>query len=269
MEILKLPVVSGKKIYFTSDFHLGTPNRNKSFEREKKIIEWLDIIKPDCQALFLMGDIFDFWFEYKHVAPKGFVRFLGKIAEFTDSGIEVYFFTGNHDMWMFDYLPLELNVKIFRKPVKLLYGNKKFFLHHGDGLGPFDKKYKLIKTFFNSRTCQKMFSFLHPSVGFWIATTWSSKSRKANHKNDEIFLGEREWLLQYSKSVEEKEHFDIYVFGHRHLKMEVPINPNSMYINLGEWMSNPHFLSISDAEVELISVNSFLKLNPKRCLNQA
>ncbi|MFQ3577330.1 MAG: UDP-2,3-diacylglucosamine diphosphatase, partial [Cytophagales bacterium] len=205
---------------------------------------------------------------YKHVAPKGFIRFLGKIAELTDSGIQVFFFTGNHDMWMFDYLPQELNVKIFRKPLKLFYDNKKFFLHHGDGLGSFDQKYKFIKWFFNSRICQKMFAFLHPMVGFWIATTWSSKSRKANHKNDEVFLGEKEWLLQFAKSNEEKEHFDYYVFGHRHLKMEVSVGKNSKYINLGEWFSSPYFLVVSETEVDLLAVNEFLIHKSRKCLNQ-
>jgi len=176
--------MSAKKIYFASDFHLGVPSYEKSLEREKLLVKWLDEIKKDAEEVYLMGDLFDFWFEYKHAAPKGFVRLLGKIAEITDSGIPVYLFTGNHDMWMFDYLPKEIGVKIYREPIEKKFGSKTFYLGHGDGLGPGDKGYKFIKKVFANKFCQWLFARLHPNLGIGMAHYWSRKSRVANG-NDE------------------------------------------------------------------------------------
>lgn len=250
MHTINIQLDPTKKIYFASDFHLGAPNHQISLERERKIIRWLDTIKHDAQAIFLIGDIFDFWFEYKHVIPKGFVRFIGKLAELADSGIELIFFTGNHDMWMFDYFQSQFKVQLYRKPVSLLCNGKKIFLHHGDGLGPYDKKYKIIKFFFNSKVCQWLFAKLHPYIGFTIATTWSHKSRIANHDNDEIFLGEKEWLWQFVKDYQKKAPHDYYVMGHRHLFMKLPIDTSSMYINLGEWVKNSNYASFDGTTLE-------------------
>jgi UDP-2,3-diacylglucosamine hydrolase len=261
MEFIELPIIPNKKIYFASDFHLGAPDRKSSTERERKIIAWLSAIKSGCQSLFLLGDIFDFWFEYKNVIPKGYIRFLAKIAEFVDNGIAVYFFTGNHDMWMFNYLEDEIGVKIIRDSVKLTYNNKKFYLHHGDGLGKYDIKYSIIKKFFRSKPCQKLFACLHPQIGFWIATTWSEKSRKANQKYDEVFLGEEEWLIKFIKCNEKKEHFDYYIFGHRHLNLFLDIDEHTKYINLGQWFSKPYFLEVWENQTNLISVDEFLYLS--------
>lgn len=228
----------GKKIYFASDFHLGTPSLEKSFAREKKIIKWLDEIKPTTHALFLVGDIFDFWFEYKHAIPKGFTRFLAKIAEFTDAGIPVYFFTGNHDMWMFDYFEQELNVKILYKPVSFSVGEKQFYVGHGDGLGPKDYSYKLLKWFFASKVCQFLFARVHPNFGIGLATMWSRRSRLSNTVKDDIFLHDKEWLYIYSNEVEAKKHHDYYIFGHRHLPLEMQLkNENARYVNIGEWVN--------------------------------
>jgi UDP-2,3-diacylglucosamine hydrolase len=226
-----------KKIYFASDFHLGAPTYEKSLAREKEICAWMDFIKPSCQELFLVGDIFDFWFEYKHAIPKGFVRLQAKIASFTDDGIPVHFFTGNHDMWIFDYIPKELGVELHRKPIQRNLFGKKVFIGHGDGLGPGDLKYKFLKKFFDSKICQWAFARFHPNFGIGLAN-WSSKSsRKSTGTKDEVFLGEKdEWLVQFCKEKIQEEHFDLFIFGHRHLPLNIPINENSVYHNLGDWI---------------------------------
>jgi UDP-2,3-diacylglucosamine hydrolase len=227
-----------KKIYFASDFHLGVPSYEKSLQREKLIVKWLDEIKQDAEEIYLMGDVFDFWFEYKHSVPKGFIRLLGKIAEITDSGISVHFFTGNHDMWMFDYLPKELNITIHRQPITKNYNGKKFYLGHGDGLGPGDHGYKFIKKVFANKFAQWMFARVHPNLGIGMANFWSRKSRVSNGPKDEAFHGEEnEWLVVYSKEILKKEHFDYFIFGHRHLPLDIKLAENSRYINLGEWVN--------------------------------
>ncbi len=227
-----------KKIYFASDFHLGVPNHASSLEREKRIVRWLDEVKQDAQEIFIMGDLFDFWFEYKHSVPKGFVRLLGKIAEITDSGISVTLFTGNHDMWMFDYLPKEIGVTIYREPIERTYNGKIFLLGHGDGLGPGDKGYKFIKKVFANKFCQWLFARIHPNFGIGMANYWSRKSRVSNNGGDKIFLGEeKEWLVVYCKQILEKKQYDYFIFGHRHLPLDIKLSENSRYINLGEWVN--------------------------------
>ena len=188
------------KIYFASDFHLGVPDYKKSLEREKIIVAWLDMIKTDAKELYLLGDVFDFWFEYKTVVPRGYVRLLGKLAELSDSGIQIYYFTGNHDMWTFDYLEKELNVTIYRKPIEKTYSSKSFYIGHGDGLGPGDHGYKFIKKVFSNKFSQWLFARLHPNAGIGIAEYFSKKSRVATGISDEKFLGEeKEWLVIHSK----------------------------------------------------------------------
>jgi UDP-2,3-diacylglucosamine hydrolase len=227
----------GKKIYFASDFHLGVPDYESSLAREKKVVKWLDEIKSDAEEIYLLGDVFDFWFEYKTVVPRGYVRLLGKIAELTDKGIIVHYFTGNHDMWTFDYLSKELNVKIYREPIEVEYNGKQFYIGHGDGLGPGDHGYKFIKKVFSSKISQWLFARLHPNAGIGLAEYFSKKSRVATGISDEKFLGEeKEWLIIHSKEILEKKHFDYLIFGHRHLPLDFPINGKSRYINLGDWI---------------------------------
>ena len=225
-----------KKIYFASDFHLGAPNVSKSFERELRICSWLDSIEPDCEHLFLMGDVFDFWFEYKHVVPKGYIRILGRLAKFTDRGIPITLFTGNHDMWAFDYLENEIGIKIYRKPIDIILKGKKFHLGHGDGLGPGDYKYKFLMKIFETRFCQRLFGFVHPNIGIGLADFLSKRSRAKTGHTDEIFLGEeKEWLIQYCKEKQEINPVDFYLFCHRHLPIEYKLN-GAVYINIGDWI---------------------------------
>jgi len=236
--IESLESLNGKKIFFASDFHLGVPNYSESLDREKRIIRWLDAIKKDAHSIYLLGDIFDFWFEYKHAIPKGFIRLQGKLAELRDAGIPIIFFTGNHDMWMFDYFKDELGIPIYRDPQLLHVGVHKLLVGHGDGLGPGDTTYKFLKKIFNSKVCQWLFARLHPNFGIGIATYWSRKSRIANMKREESFQGEEgEFLLSYCREYERITHHDFYIFGHRHLPLDLKINESSRYINLGEWVN--------------------------------
>lgn len=226
-----------KNIYFASDFHLGAPNYEKSLEREKAICAWMDFIRPTCEELFLVGDIFDFWFEYKHAIPKGFIRLQGKIAEFTDAGIPVHFFTGNHDMWIFDYIPKELGVSLYREPIERTFNGKKFLIGHGDGLGPGDHKYKFLKKVFASKVSQWLFARVHPNLGIGVANYSSRSSRAKTGTSDEKFIGiENEWLAIYCKEQNQLQERDYYVFGHRHLPLSIAIEPNARYINLGDWI---------------------------------
>ncbi len=240
------------KIYFASDFHLGAPDYESSLIREKRIVRWLDEIKNDASEIFLVGDLFDFWFEYKRAIPKGFVRLQGKIAEITDSGIPVHVFTGNHDMWIFDYLPKELGVKLYREPVIREWNGKKFYIGHGDGLGPGDKGYKFLKKVFASPVCQWLFARLHPNFGIWLADLSSRKSRSSTGTSDEVFLGEEnEWLAVYAKEYLKKEHIDYFVFGHRHLPLQLKVGENATYFNIGEWINYNTYLVFDGDKCEL------------------
>jgi UDP-2,3-diacylglucosamine hydrolase len=244
----------GSNIYFASDFHLGVPSYEKSLEREKNLVAWLDHIRPDAKEIFLVGDIFDFWFEYKHAIPKGFVRLQGKIAELTDTGIPVHVFTGNHDMWIFDYLPKELGVSLYRKPITRDFYGKKFLIGHGDGLGPGDKGYKILKKVFENKLCQWAFARLHPNFGIGLANYSSRKSRAATGREDEIFTGPKnEWLVSYCNEVLTTEHMDHFVFGHRHLPLQIELGSNSLYTNLGDWLIYNTFAVFDGNEMKMFT----------------
>lgn len=249
-EVVHLP--SDKKIYFASDFHLGVPDAATSLERERKIIRWLESIQHDAHSIYLLGDIFDFWFEYRNAIPKGFIRVQGKLAQLKDDGINIFLFTGNHDMWMFDYFPTELGIPIYKKPIELVVGGQVLLIGHGDGLGPGDTSYKFLKKFFDSKVCQWLFARIHPNLGIGIARYWSRNSRIANMKREEKFKGEEnEFLLTYCHEVEKIQHHDYYIFGHRHLPLDLSVGPDSKYINLGEWVHFCTFASYDGRSVEL------------------
>lgn len=230
-------IPAGKKIYFASDNHLGAPTAEASRPREQKFVAWLDDVKQDAAAIFLLGDLFDFWFEYKTVVPKGFTRTLGKLAEITDSGIPVYYFVGNHDLWMHGYFEEELNIPVYHSPKEFTFNDKTFFIGHGDGLGPGDKGYKRMKKVFTNPFSRWFFRWLHPDLGVKLAQYMSVKNKLISGDEDAKFLGEdNEWLVQYSRKKLQEKHRDYFVFGHRHLPLEIKLNDTSTYFNLGDWI---------------------------------
>ncbi len=232
-----ITVPSGKKVYFASDNHLGAPTREISLPREKKFVRWLDRAGQDAAAIFLLGDLFDFWFEYKTVVPKGFTRTLGKLAELTDSGIPVHYFVGNHDLWMDGYFEEELGIPVYHAPRQFRLNDKDFFIGHGDGLGPGDLGFKRMKKVFTSPVAQWFFRWLHPDLGVRMAQYFSVKNRLISGEDDVRFLGEdQEWLVQYARRKLSQQHFDFFVFGHRHLPLDITLNENSRYVNLGDWI---------------------------------
>jgi UDP-2,3-diacylglucosamine hydrolase len=232
-----MTLAPGKKVYFLSDFHLGAPDAVTSLAREKRIVAFLCQAQQDASVIFIVGDMFDFWYEYGTVVPKGYTRILGKLAEITDSGIKVYFFVGNHDMWMSGYFEQELNIPVFHEEREYEFNGKLFLVAHGDGLGPGDHKYKFLKKIFRSRICQWLFGVLHPSLGMGIANYFSRKSREATGKTDKEFLGEdKEWLIIFSKEKLRHKKYNYFIFGHRHLPVDLPLNEHSRYINLGDWI---------------------------------
>jgi len=233
-----ISIPDGKKIYFASDNHLGAPTMEASRPREKKFVAWLDEIKQDAAAIFLLGDLFDFWFEYKTVVPKGFTRTLGKLAEITDSGIPIYYFVGNHDLWMNGYFEEELNIPVFHEPQEFKLKDTSFYIGHGDGLGPGDKGYKRMKKVFTNPLSKWLYQWLHPDWGVLLAQYFSVKNKLISGDEDIKFLGEEnEWLVQYSKEKLKEKHRDFFVFGHRHLPMEIDLANNSRYVNLGDWIT--------------------------------
>jgi len=240
------------KIYFASDFHLGIDTDRTSRERERLICRWLDEIRVDAEKIYLVGDLFDFWFEYKRAVPKGYVRFLGKLAEIRDSGIEIEVFTGNHDMWLFGYFPKELNIPVHRNQIQVKHGNKQFLIGHGDGKGPGDHGYKMIKKVFASRTCQWLFARLHPNFGIGLADYLSRRSRRL--AGVESYLGEeKEWLVQYAnRKLESMPEIDYFIFGHRHLPLDITLNNGkSRYVNLGDWFQHYTYAEFDGEHLEL------------------
>ena len=226
-----------KKIYFASDQHLGAPTPEASLPREKKFVAWLDAIKEDAGTVFLLGDLFDFWFEYKTVVPKGFVRVLGKLAELKDAGIDIYFFVGNHDLWMRDYFQKELNIPVFHEPQEFDINGKLFLIGHGDGLGPGDYGYKRMKKIFTFPFFKWLFRWLHPDIGVKLGHYFSVKNKLISGDEDAQFLGEQnEWLALYCRKKLTEKHYDFFIFGHRHLPLEIELNSSSTYINLGDWI---------------------------------
>jgi len=228
---------NNQKIYFASDFHLGMDAKTTSEEREQCIVRWLDMIQEDAAEIYMLGDIFDYWFEYKMVIPKGYPRLFGKLRALRDANIPIYFFTGNHDMWMFDYFEKEFDIPIYRKPITKNFNDKIFFLGHGDGLGPGDHGYKFIKKVFANKFCQWLFARIHPNLGMGIMEYWSRKSRLGNKEAKHFLGGEKEWLAIYANKKLDTDDIDYFIFGHRHLPIDYTLKNNkSRYINLGEWM---------------------------------
>lgn len=241
-----------KKIYFLSDFHLGAPDAATSLEREKKIVRFLDKAQQDAAVIFIVGDLFDFWYEYRTVVPKGYTRILGKLASITDSGIPMHFFVGNHDMWMKDYFQKELNIPVYFEPKEFVFNNQKFLVGHGDGLGPGDHGYKFIKKIFRNPVCQWLFGILPPAVGVGLANYLSRRSRAMTGQTDAVFLGEeKEWLITYCREVLKQQQYNYFIFGHRHLPIDFALSQNSRYINLGDWIRYDSYAVFNGQQLEL------------------
>lgn len=224
-------------MYFASDFHLGIPTKEESLVRERKIIRWLESIRHDAAHIFLVGDIFDFWYEYRKVIPKGFIRFQGKIAELVDAGIPITFFSGNHDIWMFDYFTEELGIPVYRRTQEVQINNLRLQVGHGDGLGPGDYSYKILQKLFESKFCQFLFSRIHPNFSLGFGHMWSMSRKKKHHYQAPPFIKkENEYIWHYCVAEEKKEHHDFYLFGHRHIPMKLEVGDQAHYINIGEWL---------------------------------
>ena len=245
---------TGKKVYFLSDFHLGAPNVSESRKREDRLVRFLQDARKDAGIIFIVGDIFDFWFEYKTVVPKGFVRILGTLAQIADEGIQLHIFTGNHDLWMQDYLSKELNAKLYFEPQTFTIQNKQFLIGHGDGLGPGDEGYKRLKKIFTNPICQWLFRWLHPDAGIQLANYFSRKSRAKTGNADELFLGEdKEWLILYTKEKAKTMAVDYFIFGHRHYAIDLKISDKSRYINLGDWIRLNSYAVFDGTDLQLLT----------------
>lgn len=245
---------TGKKVYFLSDFHLGAPNDTESRKREDCLVRFLQDARKDAGIIFIVGDIFDFWFEYKTVVPKGFVRILGTLAQIADEGIQLHIFTGNHDLWMQDYLSKELNAKLYFEPQTFTIQNKQFLIGHGDGLGPGDEGYKRLKKIFTNPICQWLFRWLHPDAGIQLANYFSRKSRAKTGNADELFLGEdKEWLILYTKEKAKTMAVDYFIFGHRHYAIDLKISDKSRYINLGDWIRLNTYAVFDGTDLQLLT----------------
>jgi UDP-2,3-diacylglucosamine hydrolase len=247
-----MELAAGKKVYFLSDFHLGAPDEKASRVREDNVVRFLQSAKEDAAAIFIVGDIFDFWFEYQHVVPKGFVRLLGCLASINDAGIPIHIFTGNHDLWMQDYLTKEIGAKVYFAPHEFDFSGKRFFVAHGDGLGPGDEGYKFLKKIFTNPICKWMFRWLHPDVGIKLANFFSTQSRIKTGSADEIFLGEdKEWLIIYSKELAQTNNAQYFIFGHRHYPLDLKISDTARYINLGDWIRSNTYAVFDGNDLQL------------------
>ena len=247
-----MELAAGKKVYFLSDFHLGAPDEKASRVREARIVQFLQTARQDAAAIFIVGDIFDFWFEYKEVVPKGFVRLLGCLAAINDAGIPIHIFTGNHDLWMQDYLTKEIGASVYFSAKEFTFSGKQFFVAHGDGLGPGDEGYKFLKKIFTNPICKWLFRWLHPDWGIKLANFFSSQSRIKTGSSDEIFLGEdKEWLIIYAKELSQTNKANYFIFGHRHYALDLKISDKARYINLGDWIRSNTYAVFDGNDLEL------------------
>ncbi len=270
-----------KNIYFISDAHLGSLALKHNRTQERRLVNFLDQIKDKAEAVYMLGDMFDFWFEYKSVVPRGFTRFLGKLSELTDNGVEVHFFTGNHDMWTLDYLSSECGVIIHREPTTIELNGKVFYLAHGDGLDYRDRNWKtrLLFAFFHSKTMRKLASLWHPDIFIPFGRNWAKHSRMKRIKSDvpqfdgEVknlvgyesfdfeeapYMGEdKEGLVLYAKHyLQSHPTINYFLFGHRHIDLDLMLNKDSRLVILGEWMS---LFTYAEWDGEHLSVENFVE----------
>jgi len=248
--------VTEKRIFFASDFHLGLKAGSNPAERERRVVTWLNEIAPKAGEIFLLGDIFDFWWEYRYVVPKGFTRFLGTIASLTDSGIPVHFFSGNHDMWIGNYLADECGITIHKGPYRTNLNGKNFYLAHGEGLGTTNTMYKILLWIFRNKTLQHLYSGLHPTLGMGFGHWWSNNSRLAKGVSLEFMGEEKEDLFRHSKKVLENEKIDYFIYGHRHLPIITALNSDSVIVILGDWIQKGTYAEWDGISLELKELES-------------
>ena len=240
------------KIYFASDIHLGKDTSKTSLEREELIVQWLLEVSQDADAIYLVGDIFDYWYEYRHVVPKGFDLLKATLLQLRRSGVRIELFTGNHDLWMKDYFEVNLDIPIHRDPITIAVGSKSLYIGHGDGLGPGDLGYKFIKAIFRNRLCQVLFSLIHPNLALSIMKYFSQLSNKKNAGKHPFTTFDKEWLVQFVEEHNQESPHDYYIFGHRHLAIDYMLRSGSArYINLGDWMEQYTYAVLADGNLEL------------------
>lgn len=268
--MIQLQLQANQKVYFASDFHLGFPSPTESMDRERKLVAWLDSIQTDAAHLFLMGDVFDFWFEYGKVVPMGFTRFIGKLGALADNGVQIHLFVGNHDLWMKDYFTKELNAIIYHEPqmLQVIYpdSEKWLWIGHGDGLGPGDNGYKLLKKVFTNPLAKFLFTWLHPNLGVSLAHFWSeSRKKKYIEKGGEPFNEQTDFILNYVKQMQVEHQaanipVEAYVFGHRHFPIQIQLDHQAFYYNLGDWFSpnyqNAYILTVSEKSINFQHLNA-------------
>lgn len=228
-----------KNVYFLSDAHLGSLALDHRRTQERRLVRFLDSIKEKAAAVYLLGDMFDFWDEYKYVVPKGYTRFLGKLSELTDRGVEVHFFTGNHDLWTYGYLEQECGVIVHRKPETTEIYGKVFFLAHGDGLGDPDKRFKFLRRLFHNRTCQRLLNAIHPRWGMALGLNWAKHSRLKRANGKELpYMGEdREFLVLFTKEyMKTHQNVDYFIYGHRHIELDIMLERKVRVMILGDWI---------------------------------
>lgn len=243
------------KIYFVSDIHLGNRYLQNPMDAEKKLVRWLDKIKSDAAMIYFLGDVFDYWYEYKYVVPRGHVRFLGKLAELSDLGIKIHLFIGNHDIWMFDYLPEETGVIIHREPLTVELLGKSFFLGHGDEVGYRPLKYRIIQNIFRNRLCQILYAAIHPRWTFGFARRWSLSSRKSGleaEKLKETQARNTKALEEFSKTyLQTHPHIHFFIFGHLHIMLDREISASARLIITGDWMQHFSYAEWDGEKLEL------------------
>lgn len=245
--------------YFASDMHLGLDHGTSSRERERVLVQWLDEVAKDAEAIALVGDVFDFWFEWRRVVPKGFTRLLGKLSELTDRGVRVHFFTGNHDLWAQDYLEKECGVKVHTRPEVFEAYGKRVFVAHGDKLylsGDRPLRVRVVQYFFYSRLWRALFSTLvHPDLAMRMGLAWSRRNRKSKavaHR----FAGEEEYLIRYAREYSKCLPVDYFVFGHLHSPVEHPLGNDRQVVVLGEWFDRPSYAVLTpDGKIKLHDFN--------------
>jgi UDP-2,3-diacylglucosamine hydrolase len=242
--------VSGK-VFFASDFHLGLDAGTNPADREKRVIRWLNSVAPGAREIFLLGDVFDFWWEYKKVVPRGFTRFLGTISSITDTGLPVHFFRGNHDMWIGRYLEEECGIIIHSGPFITNLDGKVFYLAHGEGLGTRSFGYKALLALFRNRPMQRLYSALHPSVGMSIGHRWSLSSRLGKGMHLDFLGEEKEDLFRHSKKILESEKIDYFIYGHRHLPLTYRLPQGAIITILGDWIMKDSYAEWNGSELLL------------------